>query len=131
MSLPTQGAWIEILAVTQYLNTAEVSLPTQGAWIEIHCTPPTRTRQGQGRSLHRERGLKFFLPAPSAEKTNSRSLHRERGLKFDEEHIEWIESPCRSLHRERGLKSSLLIFYKLCDSPSLPTQGAWIEIIHK
>ena len=35
MSLPTRGAWIEILADQLIANGVTVSLPTRGAWIEI------------------------------------------------------------------------------------------------
>ena len=34
MSLPTQGAWIEII-FEEETEVLEKSLPTQGAWIEI------------------------------------------------------------------------------------------------
>ena len=34
MSLPVQGAWIEMYTVAQ-LHTYAQSLPVQGAWIEI------------------------------------------------------------------------------------------------
>ena len=35
VSLPVQGAWIEMLAVQKMLLKLEKSLPVQGAWIEI------------------------------------------------------------------------------------------------
>ena len=77
------------------------SLPLPGAWIEmanVYCTEG----EANGRSLYRERGLKFTLkgdknmsikslPLPGAwieidicmflNINNSRSLYRERGLK--------------------------------------------------
>ena len=35
MSLPTQGAWIEITLAWNYYYHVWQSLPTQGAWIEM------------------------------------------------------------------------------------------------
>ena len=35
VSLPTRGAWIEILTTAVAVMTEKVSLPTRGAWIEI------------------------------------------------------------------------------------------------
>ena len=37
-SLPTRGAWIEIVADMQAAGL-NPSLPTRGAWIEIRCLP--------------------------------------------------------------------------------------------
>ena len=34
-SLPTRGAWIEILSMDGLLEDDMMSLPTRGAWIEI------------------------------------------------------------------------------------------------
>ena len=34
-SLPTQGAWIEIILGSRFFLNKNASLPTQGAWIEI------------------------------------------------------------------------------------------------
>ena len=58
MSLPTRGAWIEILE-WYYSEHPERSLPTRGAWIEIlrgFCF----IQRVAGRSPHGERGLKYL-----------------------------------------------------------------------
>ncbi len=79
MSLPTQGAWIEIAKLYHVLAEGASrslhrerglksgrskdlikitgSLPTQGAWIEIAWGIAYTAAYGS-RSLHRERGLK-------------------------------------------------------------------------
>ena len=54
-SLPSRGAWIEIVAYHFGMPSPEGSLPSRGAWIEIHlskwhCLPLLR------RSPHGERG---------------------------------------------------------------------------
>jgi len=56
-----------------------MSLPSQGAWIEIGIVEPKKDEEGS-RSLHRERGLKCDGINGKAI-GRSRSLHRERGLK--------------------------------------------------
>ena len=56
MSLPTRGAWIEIIEM-ETLEGMEWSLPTRGAWIEI-TRNPGRRQKAQRRSPHGERGLK-------------------------------------------------------------------------
>ena len=57
MSLPSRGAWIEIL-LSRLINQAIQSLPSRGAWIEMSLrfllSPLSRRR-----SLHGERGLKL------------------------------------------------------------------------
>ena len=80
-----------------------MSLPTLGAWIEI----------------------KYILGGD--ESKLRRSLHWERGLKFIL-CINYTMIVCRSLHWERGLKSNAQQ-YDTSGSMSLPTLGAWIEIV--
>ena len=58
LSLPPQGAWIEIISV-MFVPKSLPSLPTQGAWIEIHVQAKVNTHD-KSRSLLRERGLKFI-----------------------------------------------------------------------
>ena len=79
------------------------SLPTRGAWIEIsfHCRHCSRSRS---RSPHGERGLKYPLNADAR------------------------EGACRSPHGERGLKSAHH-GQVVVQGASLPTRGAWIEMI--
>ena len=55
-SLPSQGAWIEI-EIAIKLHRQVASLPSQGAWIEM-TTGAQHRATIWGRSLHRERGLK-------------------------------------------------------------------------
>ena len=84
---------------------AVLSLPTRGAWIEISRIswhPPIL----ESRSPHGERGLKCRLLLPSI-KIRSRSPHGERGLK------------------------SVTLTLQACAVPSLPTRGAWIEILQR
>ena len=57
-----------------------VSLPLPGAWIEIVSLFELRYASG-GRSLYRERGLKFSAGI-RPHTVEGRSLYRERGLKF-------------------------------------------------
>ena len=56
MSLPTRGAWIEIL-MSDAQETCLASLPTRGAWIEILAAARPYTASAC-RSPHGERGLK-------------------------------------------------------------------------
>ena len=55
-SLPSQGAWIEIFLISSH-SSSNQSLPSQGAWIEISSFNLAKLAR-KGRSLHRERGLK-------------------------------------------------------------------------
>ena len=102
-SLPTRGAWIEISVLNVVPESYGESLPTRGAWIEIQSAPTLAALQGS-RSPHGERGLKCIC----------------RPLCF--------KKASRSPHGERGLKSSSNLT-RLLLSRSLPTRGAWIEII--
>ena len=82
----------------------KMSLPSRGAWIEIvaqalDCLGDCR------RSLHGERGLKLY------------ELHKHKSYQR------------RSLHGERGLKSYLCKIKRPLRS-SLPSRGAWIEILY-
>ena len=102
-----------------------LSLPSQGAWIEIDgCVYVLKS--SKSRSPHRERGLKFAIRQCIFRTRFRRSPHRERGLKFQVRFLfsvlllslpsqgAWIEMFLihnfdklrrrRSPHRERGLK---------------------------
>ena len=57
-SLPSRGAWIEILIYNQCGQPAR-SLPSRGAWIEI-CVIKLGSPSKLCRSLHGERGLKYI-----------------------------------------------------------------------
>jgi len=59
-SLPSVGAWVEIIQVIcDYLKCGK-SLPSVGAWVEISNITGT-SGQGCCRSLRWERGLKYFV----------------------------------------------------------------------
>ena len=60
MSLPSQGAWIEIIIDFSGSSFFFMSLPSQGAWIEILHSMSFLFFLIWCRSLHRERGLKSF-----------------------------------------------------------------------
>ena len=78
MSLPSRGAWIEILLTSQDVCEA-LSLPSRGAWIEIAIQEAERV----GTLSIPSRGAWieiFVVRAPDAAKT-CRSLDGERGLK--------------------------------------------------
>ena len=100
-SLPTRGAWIEILK-SRTSSMRFLSLPTRGAWIEIRCR--------SGRERHAAKSLPTrgaWIEMSTARRrtwTRSRSPRGERGLKYQE-----------AGGREEG-------------AGSLPTRGAWIEI---
>ena len=82
---------------------------------------------GLGRSLHGERGLKSNISKETLNGTISRSLHGERGLKYH--FFESINRRIsRSLHGERGLKY-LRRNIEQIEKTSLPSRGAWIEIV--
>ena len=109
-------------------DAATPSLPTRGAWIEIILVS-LDDEVVECRSPHGERGLKYVMldtahhySAPSAR----RSPHGERGLKYVavvdqlECHVSlptrgaWIEIQTAEKRHQR--------------SKSLPTRGAWIEM---
>ena len=147
LSLPTRGAWIEIsmsISVTTLCSVA----PHTGSvdWnqdymdlLEYQC----------GRSPHGERGLKSlwcgglritldvaphtgsvdwnFLPFAINLLLCCRSPHGERGLKFPTPR-RLSASAGRSPHGERGLKWQYNQEQKQAYK-SLPTRGAWIEIL--
>ena len=78
-SLPSLGAWIEVLIPTGQSHQL-LSLPSLGAWIEV-CLSSEARLSNVRRSLHWERGLKyskFFYYCV----LYRRSLHWERGLKY-------------------------------------------------
>ena len=126
----------------------QTSLPSRGAWIEI-CWQRARSAWPSRRSPHGERGLKFrnhqipvslrgSLPSRGAwieivsgrrqhTTERRRSPHGERGLKS------WSASPPvpprrRSPHGERGLKCVGVGIGRAAEE-SLPSRGAWIEIV--
>ena len=96
--------------------TVQESLPTRGAWIEI-LRSWRRAGNSLGRSPHGERGLKFNGDTVLLHQ-RSRSPHGERGLKC----MVWANGArarCRSPHGERGLKYRTDLFhpYKRSRSP--------------
>ena len=101
-SLPTRGAWIEI---RPYLSRPDPlwSLPTRGAWIEILCFDVDRGSLCR-RSPHGERGLKWR--DRQGQQLYGGSLPT-RGA--------WIEIPP--------------LLGSAASAVSLPTRGAWIEIV--
>ena len=56
-SLPSRGAWIEILIFICFDNFFWLSLPSRGAWIEIWYAGNSY-KKAVRRSPHGERGLK-------------------------------------------------------------------------
>jgi len=101
VSLPSQGAWIEIFRRT-VAGTLSRSLPSQGAWIEILFDPHAdyvkeKSLPSQGAWIEMALCGKWLTPIWSLPSQGA-----------------WIEissgsgcgssSGCRSLHRERGLK---------------------------
>ena len=102
-SLPTGGAWIEIFCQGCNKNGCPSSLPTGGAWIEIQ-TAQTKKSVQSCRSPQGERGLKFRTVPPG--------IFQRR----------------RSPQGERGLKCPKSYEF-FTTSLSLPTGGAWIEIM--
>ena len=59
-SLPSRGAWIEIIILAVSRTTAAASLPSRGAWIEIaYCI--NEAKVADSRSPHGERGLKWSV----------------------------------------------------------------------
>ena len=122
-SLPTRGAWIEMLSQKQFEYIAG-SLPTRGAWIEIQRKLCDRIRQ-ICRSPRGERGLKSerSREQPGAA---GRSPRGERGLKSktsDSVRDVYMSLPTRGAWIE--IISCVVSAYR---SKSLPTRGAWIEM---
>ena len=70
MSLPSWGAWIEMVFRLRPYFAKYRSLPSWGAWIEIS-TPWTALVTGQRRSPHGERGLKLPDPLDRHQRTAS------------------------------------------------------------
>ena len=58
-----------------------LSLPSRGAWIEMLYVGADR-KTGESRSPHGERGLKFRRLEALHETAECRSPHGERGLKY-------------------------------------------------
>ena len=79
MSLPTRGAWIEIVIHMHTPAVQSQSLPTRGAWIEMWVKAMQRGCP-MVRSPHGERGLKYF-DGLTVTASGRRSPHGERGLK--------------------------------------------------
>ena len=122
-SLPVQGAWIEIAGRRPLLDL-EPSLPVQGAWIEIFLALLCRVIRA-GRSPCRERGLKSCgLDGVAAH--NCRSPCRERGLKFFTMTI--TGATLRSLPVQGAWIEIEVGIHMQTDMSSLPVQGAWIEM---
>ena len=101
-SLPSRGAWIEIISIDDSISD-NTSLPSRGAWIEMQYLLRTAV---------------FYMVAPFTGSVdwNCNESHQRRGVRR------------RSLHGERGLK---FIGKKenLRECLSLPSRGAWIEIL--
>ena len=79
-----------------------------------------------GRSLYRERGLKFFQLPRVHTLSESRSLYRERGLKFQlpyARHRHELSLPLPGAWIEIHFLHNDFMAYT-----SLPLPGAWIEI---
>ena len=103
----------------------KASLPSQGAWIEM--IPSTfHVCTSLCRSPHRERGLKC-LSACIPHTHLCRSPHRERGLKWFE--AEQEPPAVRSLPSQGAwIEIAVNIAFAVSVGMSLPSQGAWIEI---
>ena len=86
-----------------------------------------RKSAGRSRSPHGERGLKWRVQLFQGYQLQSRSPHGERGLKSCGP-ASTVIAMCRSPHGERGLKLTSLR-RSLSPPESLPTRGAWIEIV--
>ena len=101
------------------------SLPSGGAWVEMRpssaATPTQSCRSPQG-----ERGLKFDRRDEVFARLG-RSPQGERGLKSLNS-LGIVQDNRRSPQGERGLK-----WHRRCDglssTPSLPSGGAWVEIV--
>ena len=109
-----------------YVINSFRSLPTRGAWIEIFCHICYRTVTNS-RSPHGERGLKYLCEGGLLRK-DSRSPHGERGLKWRQQ-TRGVAELRRSLPT-RGAWIEIMVpgsteFHR----SSLPTRGAWIEIV--
>ena len=125
LSLPSRGAWIEI---TPRASSAEYwlqSLPSRGAWIEI----VAQRYQKQKRPSLPSRGawIEIGMKISPQVMHLCRSPRGERGLKSvgRPSHRDWQTG--RSPRGERGLKwasSSACT----ASTRSLPSRGAWIEI---
>ena len=147
-SLPSRGAWIEIRYALHQLHGGK-SLPSRGAWIEIFCgfprppfgrvapltggggwnKPPPPPTPGAVLSLpSRGAWIEIMTHSPHLPEWPSRSPHGERGLKSRCQVPRLFYLLRRSPHGERGLKS---IFggTNLFTTMSLPSRGAWIEIL--
>ena len=59
-SLPSRGAWIEILRMVTTSNSDKVA-PLTGS-VDCHTSLPPPAKSGIGRSPHGERGLKWLGP---------------------------------------------------------------------
>ena len=80
------------------------------------------------RSPHGERGLKLSDGLKLVVTPSGRSPHGERGLKYPQIYIA-DDALGRSPHGERGLKLRLLGRTSTRFMRSLPSRGAWIEIL--
>ena len=73
-SLSARRAWIEIMALDQYLNEQEASLSARRAWIEI--TPAVRS-QFMWMSLSARRAWIEIRQHPAGEKQRTVALRKE------------------------------------------------------
>ena len=78
MSLPSRGAWIEILLTSQDVCEA-LSLPSRGAWIEIAIQEAERV--GTLSLPSRGAWIEIVKSVAISPALTCRSLHGERGLK--------------------------------------------------
>ena len=80
------------------------------------------------RSLHGERGLKFFI-APYVAPELLSLPSRGAWIEIRSEFAAYSRPLGRSLHGERGLKYKFRKYWKIRQM-SLPSRGAWIEIAY-
>ena len=102
------------------------SLPSRGAWIEILPVPKPAPRP-TSRSPHGERGLKLAADGRFVVAQGRRSPHGERGLKYRVR--AWERSPKTSLPSRGAWIEIVHEVNLICHYlGSLPSRGAWIEI---
>ena len=123
MSLPSRGAWIEIL-LSRLINQAIQSLPSRGAWIEISIY---KIISNNNKSLpSRGAWIEIMNNRCQLQNLPSRSLHGERGLKLPQT----PRTP--SIHQSLPSRGAWIEidfpFLRGIEYPSLPSRGAWIEI---
>ena len=124
-SLPTRGAWIEIINSVLLMMFLLKSLPTRGAWIEIE----QRTADDvQGQSLP-TRGAWIEMMTPCAVApvvpVAPHAGSVDRNTSCGRWHIQsaTVAPHAGSVDRNAVLNQQVAAIVK-----SLPTRGAWIEI---